>query len=65
VPRNNEPKWRIEELGDEEIFDGIRYLDPDTNCKGSCNGDNTIQGICLSLAILLSCYLVFVWIYGS
>ena len=65
MPRNNEPKWRIEELADEEIFDRIRYLDPDTNWKDSSNDDNTVQAICLSLAILLSGYLVFVWIYGS
>jgi hypothetical protein len=65
MPRNNEPKWRIEELADEEIFDRIRYLDPDTNCKGSGNDDTTVQAICFSLAILLYGYLAFVWIYGS
>ena len=65
MPRSNEPKWRIEGLADEEIFDRIRYLDPDTNCKGSSNNPSTVQVICLSLAILLSGYLVFVWIYGS
>ena len=65
MPRNSEPKWRIEELTGEEIFDQIRYLDPDTNSKCSGNADNTVQGIYFSLAILLSCYLVFVWIYDS
>lgn len=63
MPKNKEPQWKIEGLREEEIFDQIRYLDPDTNCEGSRNDSNAV--ICLGLLILLSGLLAFVWIYRS
>jgi len=64
---NHEPDRNIEDQGNTEIYDAIRYLEPGLQSANEMNGDDqdTDNGvvICVSLyAALLGC-LAFVWLY--
>ena len=45
-------KWNIEDLTDPEIYDAIRYLEPNST-SGTEENDDSGLVICLSLLILL------------
>ena len=64
---NHEPDRNIEDLTDPEIYDAIRYLEPDPKgVKEMVEGYREKDGgvvICVSLYIALLGCLVFVWLY--
>ena len=68
---NQEPDRNIEELTDTEIYDAIRYLEPDPRTAHGENGDfatadqNDDNGvvICVCLYVAISVCLAFVWYY--
>ena len=64
---NHEPDRNIEDLTDTEIYDAIRYLEPDPKSakemgEGDREKDNGVV-ICASLYIALLGCLAFVWLY--
>lgn len=62
---NQEPDRNIEDLTDTEIYDAIRYLEPDPKRAREMDGDDrdkdngVVICICLYSALLLC--LAFVW----
>ena len=70
--RNHEPDRNIEDLTDTEIYDAIRYLEPDPRSANGQNDDiattdqNYDNGvvICIVLYVALSVCLAFVWFYS-
>jgi len=50
-------------LNSEEIFEAIRYLDPDLNDETVQQEDKTALVVCVSAFVLLFYVLVFVWIH--
>jgi hypothetical protein len=64
---NQEPDWNIDDLTDDEIYDAIRYLDPDPRTEDKQDADDPDQDnsvvICVCLYILVLGCLAFVWFY--
>ena len=64
---NHEPDRNLEDLSDTEIYDAIRYLEPDQERANEMGGDDQDQNngavicVCLYAAILVC--LAFVWFY--
>lgn len=64
---NHEPNRNIEDLTDTEIYDAIRYLEPDPKMANGMSGDNqdkdngVVICACLYAAILVC--LAFVWFH--
>jgi len=56
------PEWNIEYLSDPEIYDAIRYLEPDPICRNA-QKDDTAFVICVAVIILLLGCLGFVWLW--
>jgi hypothetical protein len=69
--RNHEPNRNIEDLTDTEIYDAIRYLEPDPGRANGQNDDIAITDqnddngvvICVVLYVALLVCLAFVWFY--
>lgn len=62
MPMKHETKWNFEELTDTEIYEVIRYLEPDPVCDEEQNEGATFV-ICISLFILLLGCVGFTWLY--
>ena len=64
---NQEPDRNIEDLTDTEIFDAIRYLEPDPKSTKEMGEDDREKDngvvICVCLYIALLGCLAFVWLY--
>ena len=64
---NQEPDWNIDDLTDDEIYDAIRYLDPDPRTEDKQDADDQDKDnsvvICVCLYILVLGGLAFVWFY--
>ena len=69
--RNHEPDRNIEDFTDREIYDAIRYLEPDPSGAHGQNDDfattdqNDDNGviICVCLYVALSVCMAFAWFY--
>lgn len=65
--RNHEPDRNIEDLTDTEIYDVIRYLEPDSKSANETDRDDREKDdglaicVCLYAAVLVC--LAFVWLY--
>jgi len=55
-------RWNIEELSDPDIYDAIRYLEPDPTCRNE-QKDDTAFVICVTVVILLLGCVGFVWLW--
>jgi hypothetical protein len=62
MSKKEESKWNIEELSDPDIYDAIRYLEPDP-LRRKQHKDETAFVIGVTLVILLLGCLGFVWLY--
>jgi hypothetical protein len=64
---NHEPDRNIEDLTDTEIYDAIRYLEPDQRSANEMNADDQDRDngvvICVFLYVALLVCLAFVWFY--
>ena len=64
---NHEPDRNIEDLTDTEIYDAIRYLEPDPKSAKEVGEDDREKDngvvICVFLYIVLLGCLAFVWLY--
>jgi hypothetical protein len=64
---NHEPDRNIEDLTDTEIYDRIRYLEPDPKSANQTDGDDRDKDkgvvICVLLYVALLACLAFVWFY--
>jgi hypothetical protein len=64
---NHEPDRNIEDLTDTEIYDAIRYLEPDPKSANAMVGDDRDKDrgavICAFLFVALLACLAFVWFY--
>jgi hypothetical protein len=64
---NHEPDRNIEDLTDTEIYDAIRYLEPDPKSANQMDGDDRDNDygvvICVFLYVALFACLAFVWFY--
>jgi hypothetical protein len=63
---NQEPDRNIEDLTDTEIYDLIRYLEPNPQSAIEMDGDRDKDNgvvICVCLYIALLVCLAFVWLY--
>ena len=64
---NQEPDWNIDDLTDDQIYDAIRYLDPDPGTEDKQDADDQDKDngvvICVCLYILVLGCLAFVWFY--
>jgi hypothetical protein len=62
---NQEPDRNIEDLTDTEIYDAIRYLEPDSKSANEMSGDDRDNGvvICVCLYVALLICLAFLWFY--
>jgi hypothetical protein len=64
---NHEPDRNIEDLTDAEIYDAIRYLEPNPKRANEMDGDDQKKDngvvICVSLYVALLVCLAFVWFY--
>jgi len=56
------PGWNIECPSDPEIYDAIRYLEPDPICRNE-QKDDTAFVICVAVVILLLGCVGFVWLW--
>jgi hypothetical protein len=61
MAKKHESKWNIEELADPEIFDAIRYLEPDPICRKQPKEDTAFI-ICVTAIILLLGCVGFLWL---
>ena len=52
--------WKLREVTDEEIYDAIRYLEPEPSSEDDCD-DSTAFAIGLSAVILLFGILAYFW----
>jgi hypothetical protein len=73
------PDWNIEYLSDPEIYDAIRYLEPDPICRNAqydairylepdpiCRNaqkEDTAFVVCVAVIILVLGFLGFVWLW--
>jgi hypothetical protein len=66
---NQEPDRNIEDQTDTEIYDAIRYLEPDEQSATELGEDNREKDngvvICVCLYIALLGCLAFVWLYWN
>ena len=62
MPKKQESKWNIEEMTDPDIFDAIRYLEPDRAGAGEQNNEAAFV-ICVTIVILLLGCLGLMWLY--
>jgi len=64
---NHDPDHNIEDQTDTEIYDAIRYLEPDDKSATELGEDNREQDngvvICVCLYIALLGCLAFVWLF--
>lgn len=64
---NQEPDWNIDDLTDKEIYEAIRYLEPDPRNPPEQDSDDQDQDIgvviCVCLYIAMSVCLAFLWFY--
>ena len=67
---NHEPDRNIEDLTDTEMYDAIRYLEPDPKSANEMDGDNrdkdngVVSCVFLYVALLVCVACVaFVWFY--
>jgi hypothetical protein len=64
---NHEPDRNIEDLTDTEIYDAIRYLEPDPKSANEMDGDDQDKDngvvICVFLYVALLVCMAFVWFY--
>jgi hypothetical protein len=63
---NHEPDRNIEDLTDTEIYDTIRYLEPDPKSKemdGDDQGKDNGVVICVFLYVVLLVCMALVWFY--
>ena len=63
---NQEPDRNIEDLTDMEIYNLIRYLEPNPQSASEMDGDQDKDNgvvICVCLYIALLVCLAFVWLY--
>ena len=64
---NQEPDWNIDDLTDTEIYDAIRYLEPDPTTAAQQDSGDPDQDdgvvICVCLYIVLALCLSFLWFY--
>jgi hypothetical protein len=64
---NHEPDRNIEDLTGREIYDAIRYLEPDPKSANQMDGDDRDKDngvvICVFLYVALLACLAFVWFY--
>jgi len=63
---NQEPERNIEDLTDTEIYNLIRYLEPNPQSANEMDGDRDKDNgvvICVCLYIALLVCLAFVWLY--
>ena len=63
---NHEPDRNIEDLTDTEIYDTIRYLEPDPKSKemdGDDQGKDNGVVICVFLYVALLVCMALVWFY--
>ena len=51
MAKKHDSKWNIEDLTDPEIYDAIRYLEPNSASWSEENDDSGLV-ICISLLIL-------------
>ena len=58
----NIEKWNIEEMTDPDIFDAIRYLEPDRASANEQSNDAAFV-ICATIVILLLGCLGLMWLY--
>jgi len=65
--KNQEPDRNIEDLTDTEIYDAIRYLEPDSKSTNEMGGDDRDKDngvvICVCLYVALLICLAFLWFY--
>ena len=64
---NHEPDGNIEDLTETEMYEAIRYLEPDSQNTNEMNGgdrgkDNGVV-ICIVLYAALVVCMAFVWLY--
>jgi hypothetical protein len=64
---NHESDGNIEDLADTEIYDAIRYLEPDPKSANEMDEDDRDRDngvvICVFLYVALLVCLAFVWFY--
>jgi hypothetical protein len=64
---NHEPDRNIEDLTDTEIYDALRYLEPDPESANEMDGDDQDQDngvvICVLLYVALLVCMGSVWFY--
>lgn len=64
---NHEPDRNIEDLTDTEIYNTIRYLEPDPKSAKEMDGDDQDKDngvvICVFLYVALLVCMAFVWFY--
>ena len=64
---NHEPDRNLEDLTDTEIYDAIRYLEPNPKSANELDGDDQDKDngvvICVFLYVVLLVCLAFVWFY--
>ena len=58
MAKKYESKWNIEDLTDPDIYDAIRYLEPDPTCQ---KHDSAFV-ICITIVILVLGCLGFMWL---
>jgi len=65
--RNHEPDRNIEDLNEMEIYDAIRYLEPDPQNVNEMDGDDRDKdngiAICIVLYAALLVCVAFMWFY--
>lgn len=62
MAKKPDSKWNIEDLSDPDIYDAIRYLEPD-QIRGKQQKDDTVFVICVTVVILLLGCIGFVWLW--
>ena len=64
---NHEPDRNIEDLTDTEMYDAIRYLEPDPKSANAIDRDDQDKDkgvvICVVLYVALLVCLAFMWFY--
>lgn len=59
--KKHQSKWNVKDLSDADIFDAIRYLDPDLVCLKQQKED-TVFVICVTVVILVLGCVGFAWL---
>ena len=62
MAKKHESKWKIEDLSDPDIYDAIRYLEPEQTVASERNDDTTLV-ICFCVVISLLGLLGFMCLY--